>query len=96
MSLWTKIRDKVESLFTTEEAAFVAWVHPLLAQITPVIKEAAIDAVNAAVSLPGTGVEKAAAALATAVADLETKGEPIVINAIKGAIEIAYSNLPAA
>lgn len=96
MSLWTSIRNKIETIFTAtfteEEAAFVAWAHNLLVQITPVIKQAAEDAVAAAVSIPGSGEVKAAAALAAAIADLTEKGVPIVTNAIKGAIAIAFAN----
>lgn len=99
MSLWTKIRDKVfgtiKEEFTQDEQALVAWAHNLLVQITPAVKQAAEDAVQAAISVPGNGEVKAAAALAAAIADLTAKGIPIVINAIKGAIEIAFANTTA-
>lgn len=96
MSWWTKIRNSVESeaesIFTVDEQALVTWAHNLLVQITPVIKQAAEDAVAAAETTPGNGEVRAAAALATAIADLTAKGVPIVVNAIKGAIEIAFAN----
>jgi len=96
MSWWTTIRNKIEgnvdAVFTAEEQALVTWAHNLLVQITPVVKQAAEDAVAAAVAVPGNGEVKAAAALATAIADLSSKGVPIVVNAIKGAIEIAFAN----
>lgn len=96
MNWWTSLRNKVEdeasTIFTTDEKALVAWAHNLLVQITPVVKQAAEDAVNAALAVPGNGEIKAAAALAVAIADLTAKGEPIVVNAIKGAIEIAFAN----
>lgn len=96
MSLWVSIRNKIEdeatAIFTTDEKALVAWAHNLLVQITPVVKQAAEDAVTAAETVPGNGEVKAAAALAAAIADLTSKGVPIVVNAIKGAIEIAFAN----
>jgi translation initiation factor 2B subunit (eIF-2B alpha/beta/delta family) len=72
----------------------IAWAKNFLSTITPVIKQAAEDAVLAAVTVPGTGAIKAAAALATATADLATKGVPIVENDLKAAIQIAYNALP--
>lgn len=96
MSWWTSLRNKIEgdaqTVFTADEQALVTWAHNLLVQITPVIKQAAEDAVSAAVSVPGNDEVKAAAALTTAIADLTSKGVPIVTNAIKGAIEIAFAN----
>lgn len=73
----------------------LAWAKNFLATITPVIEKAASDAVLAAVTIPGTGAIKAAAALATATADLTTQGVPIAENDLKAAIQIAYNALPA-
>lgn len=73
----------------------IAWATNFLSTITPVIKQAAEDAVLAAVSVPGTGAIKAAAALATAVADLSSKGIPVIESDLKAAIQIAYTALPA-
>ena len=73
----------------------MAWAKNFLSTITPAIKQAAEDAVLAAVSVPGTGTVKAAAAFATATADLASKGIPIVENDLKAAIQIAYNALPA-
>lgn len=77
------------------EPEIIAWAKNFLVTITPVIKQSAEDAVLAAVSFPGTGMEKAAAALATATADLTSKGIPIIENDLKAAIQIAYNALPA-
>ncbi len=74
----------------------LTWAQNFLSTITPVIKQAAEDAVLAAVTVPGTGTVKAAAALATATADLAGKGIPIVENDLKAAIQIAYNALPTA
>jgi hypothetical protein len=77
------------------EPEILLWAKNFLSTITPVIKQAAEDAVMAAVTVPGTGAMKAAAALATATADLTSKGIPVVENNLKAAIQIAYTSLPA-
>ena len=77
------------------EPEVVAWASNFLSSITPVIKEAATDAVLAAVTVPGSGAVKAAAAFAAASADLLSKGVPIVDADLKAAIQIAYNALPA-
>lgn len=77
------------------EPTILAWAKNFLSTITPVIEKAATDAVIAAVSVPGSGEVKAAAALATATADLATQGVPVVENNLKAAIQIAYNALPA-
>lgn len=72
----------------------LAWATNFLATITPVIKQAAEDAVLAAVTVPGSGAVKFAAAVASAAADLATQGIPVVENNIKAAVQIAYNALP--
>lgn len=79
----------------TIEPEVLAWAKNFLSTITPVIKQAAEDAVLAAVSVPGTGSVKAAAALATALADLASKGVPVVEADLKAAVQIGYNALPA-
>lgn len=76
------------------EPEVIAWAKNFLSTIMPVIRQAASDAVLAAVSVPGTGSMRAAAALATATADLAKQGIPVVENDLKAAIQIAYNNLP--
>ena len=85
----------LKSEVTTISPEILAWAKNFLATITPVIKQAAEDAVLAAVTVPGSGSVKAAAALATATADLASKGIPVVENDLKAAIQIAYNALPA-
>jgi hypothetical protein len=85
----------VETKVQTIEPEIIAWAKNFLSTITPIIKEAATDAVLAAVTVPGSGAVKAAAALASATADLATKGIPVVENDLKAAIQIAYNALPA-
>jgi hypothetical protein len=91
--------DKEFGLIKTEVSTIspeiLAWAKNFLSTITPVIKQAAEDAVLAAVTVPGPGSVKAAAALATATADLATKGIPVIENDLKAAIQIAYNALPA-
>jgi|SRR6185503_16350031 len=91
--------DKEFGILKTDAVAIepeiLAWAKNFLSTITPVIKQAATDAVLAAVTVPGTGSVKAAAALAAATADLASKGVPIVENDLKAAIQIAYNALPA-
>lgn len=77
------------------EPEILEWAKNFLSSVTPVIKQAATDAVLAAVSIPGTGEVKAVAALAAATADLTSKGVPVVENDLKAAIQIAYNALPA-
>lgn len=78
------------------EPEVLAWAKAFLTDITPVIKQAATDAVLAAISVPGGGAVKFAAATAAATADLLSKGVPVVENDIKAAIQIAYKSLPVA
>lgn len=96
MSWWVSIRNKIEGKavaeFTADEQALAIWAHNLLVQITPIVKQAAEDGVAAAIAVPGNGEVRAAAALATAIEILTSKGIPIVVNAIKGAIEIVFAN----
>jgi hypothetical protein len=79
---------------TTIEPEILAWAKNFLSTITPVIRQAAEDAVLAAVSVPGTGEVKAAAALATGLADLANQGIPVIETDMKAAIQIAYRALP--
>lgn len=85
----------VKTEVQTIEPEILAWAKNFLAGITPVIKQAATDAVLAAVSVPGSGEVKAAAALTAATADLVTQGVPVVEADLKSAIQIAYQALPA-
>ncbi len=77
------------------EPEILAWAKNFLSNITPVIKQAATDAVLAAVTVPGSGAVKAAAALSIGTADLLGKGIPVIENDLKAAIQIAYNALPA-
>jgi hypothetical protein len=91
---WHKLLGQVEATEAVVEPEIEAWAKNFLSGITPVIKEAATDAVLAAVSVPGSGAVKAAAALASATGVLVAKGVPIVENDLKAAIQIAYQALP--
>ena len=76
------------------ETSVLAWAHNFLSAITPVVRQAATDAVIAFVTLPGTGAVKFAGAVAAATADLVAKGVPVVDGQIKAAVQIAYEALP--
>lgn len=76
--------------------AILAWAKAFLADVTPVLKQAATDAVLAAVTAPGDGQAKFAFAVAAATKDLVTQGVPVVDNDIKAAVQIAYKALPQA
>lgn len=70
------------------------WAHNFIASISPVLRQAASDAVLAAVAVPGTGAVKFAAAVAAASADVAKQGIPVVENDVKAAVQIAYHGLP--
>ncbi len=74
----------VETKVQTIEPEIIAWAKNFLSAITPVIKQAATDAVLAAMTVPGPGAVKAAAALASAAADLASKGVPVVESQTEG------------
>jgi hypothetical protein len=96
ISTWFhSLLGKVETQVQTIEPEILAWAKNFLSSVTPIIKQAATDAVLAAISVPGSGEVKAAAALATASADLIAQGVPVVENDLKAAIQIAYNALPA-
>lgn len=76
------------------EPSIIAWAHNFLKDVTPVLIKAANDAVLAAVTIPGGGAIKFAAAVATATADLIAQGVPVVDKDLKAAVQIAYKALP--
>lgn len=95
----TWIETKLGTLKTevvSIEPSVLAWAKAFLSDITPVLKQAATDAVLAAATQPGTGQEKFAIAVATATKDLVTQGVPVVDNDVKAAVQIAYKALPQA
>ena len=97
-SVWTWVHDKLGTITAGAKALepeIVAWASNFLSSITPVIKQAATDAVLTAVTVPGSGSVKAAAAFAAASADLISKGIPVADADLKAAIQIAYNALPA-
>lgn len=58
-----------------------------------VLQNAALAAVEAAESAGGSGSDKFAAALASVMDDLEEQGIPVVLNAVRGAIEAAVAQV---
>lgn len=98
-SLITTLLAFFKHVFTETETLVVKFGTPMLASIEKnggqVLVQAATDAVVAAETAGGTGEVKAAAALAAVSADLLSKGVPVVVNAAKGAIELAVADLQA-
>ena len=60
-----------------------------------VLRDAAMEAVKAAEQTGGSGEDKFKAALASVISVLESQGLPLVMNAIKGAIEGAVAKMRA-
>lgn len=58
-----------------------------------ILRDAALAAVQAAETTGGTGDVKFAAALAAVIATLEKEGIPVVLNAVRGAIEGAVAQV---
>lgn len=90
--------------------AFIAWIAGIGAKVFslvsalgktiaenggPVLAQAALDAVMAAEQAGGGAAEKLAAAQAAVVSDLTSKGIPVVMNAVNGAIEAAVAQMKA-
>lgn len=76
------------------EPEVIAWAKNFLAGVTPILRQTATDAVIAAVSVPGNGEIKFAAAVATASAELLAKGVPFIDGQLKAVVQIAYDALP--
>lgn len=92
-SLWDKVSDWFENI--GEE--ILDFMKPVALEISKngglVLLEAAAAAVNAAEEPGVSGEEKAKRAFNQVVAVLETKGLPVVTNAIKAAIEAAVARM---
>jgi hypothetical protein len=99
MSLIKDIQNSFHSLIdhlkTTAIGFFDALAHSIEQNGGQVLRDAAIAAVRAAEATGGSGDQKFAAALAQVVITLETEGLPVVINAVKGAIEAAVAVMKA-
>jgi len=60
-----------------------------------VLRDAALAAVKAAEANGGSGSDKFNAALESVISTLEQQGIPVVINAVRGAIEAAVAQIKA-
>ena len=58
-----------------------------------VLRDAALDAVAAAENAGGSGSDKFSAALESVISTLEAQGIPVVLNAVRGAIEAAVAQI---
>ena len=97
MSLKKELQNKWHDLVHTLHGGAIDFFEALASSIEAsggqILWDAAKAAVEAAEAQGGGGEDKAKAALASVIAVLEKEGLPIVINAIKGAIEAAVANL---
>lgn len=99
MSFFTSIGNKIVALLmglgSDVLAAVEAFASVIVAGGGSVLVASASDAVAAAEATGGTGAVKLAAAQAAVVADLTSKGVPVVTNAVNAAIEAAVAQMKA-
>lgn len=88
-----KFHDLVHSLRDGSLGFVETLAHSIEANGGQVLRDAAKAAVETAEATGGSGEDKAKAALASVIAVLEAEGIPVVIAAVKGAIEAAVANL---
>jgi hypothetical protein len=93
VSLFTSIKGKLETFFENGAAAIAASITKQLPQaeqdIVDFIKQAALDAVAAAETIPGGGVAKMTAAIAALGADLAGKGITLAETELRALLENA-------
>lgn len=97
--MFDKLRIFLEETFSGAEKDAAAFIDALVTAIVSnggaVLMTAAANAVAAAESSGGTSDEKFAAASAAVISSLKSAGEPVVINAVNGAIEAAVAQAAA-
>lgn len=91
--LQNRFHDLIHSLHDSALGFFDAVAQAIEMNGGKVLRDAAMAAVAAAETTGGSGEDKAKAAFASVVAVLEAEGLPVVINAIKGAIEAAVAQM---
>lgn len=94
-TLQNKFHDFIHSLKNSALGFFDNVAHTIEISGGQILRDAAMAAVLAAEQSGGSGEDKAKAALASVIAVLEAQGIPLVINAIKAAIEAAVANMRA-
>lgn len=99
MSLFERIWNWLIQFFNASEqsivAGFQAGISNVAAQLGPDGWKIVQDAVTAANSVSGSGVDKFAAAYATIEADFKKLGIDLVVNTVKLAIEAAVAEFRA-
>lgn len=96
MSIWTKIRDEVESFFTGPVRSFVKpFVSVLESEGGPILIAAAETAVGIGFGAPGSGVAKMVAALASFESEVVAKGLPFIESQARALIEVALQKAQA-
>jgi len=95
MSLLKSIQNRFHTLVNRVQAAATGFFDALARSIEEnggqVLRNAALAAVRAAEATGGPGEKKFAAALNQVILTLQTEGVPVVINAVRGAIEAAVA-----
>jgi hypothetical protein len=96
MSTWTKIRDAVESFFTGPVWNFIKpFAQALESEEGQVLITAAENAVAIGFSVPGDGIAKMTAALASFSAEVIAKGLPYIESQARALIEVALQKAKA-
>lgn len=105
-AFWNSVSNFFESLEYRIEGLFSAGAHAVAiaiknnaatfqGDIVAFLKQAAMDAVAAAASTPGTGEAKMLAAIASFTAELATKGLALAENEARLILENAYAEFKA-
>lgn len=99
MSIFSNVWQDIKGFFSDAEKDAVAFLDALASSIVKhggaELMQAAADAVTVAETTGGTGAQKFAAAKSSVIADLTSKGIPILFNAVHAAIEAAVAQMQA-
>lgn len=99
MSIFSQIGDRLIAFLLGLGSDVLAAVEAFATVVAQnggsVLVQAATDAVAAAETAGGTAATKLAAAQAAVIADLTSKGIPVVQNAVNAAIEAAVAQMKA-
>lgn len=94
--LQNHFHDFIHNIANSALGFMESLAHSIEANGGSVLRDAAMAAVQAAEQTGGSGEDKAKAALASVIGVLEAQGLPVVINAIKGAIEASVAQMKVA
>jgi len=94
-SIWDVIKLPLEAVLKAAEAFALAGAKSIAINGGLMLIDAATSAVEAMAATDGSGKDKRDAAINAVVAQLESKGVPVVENAVRLAVETAVANLKA-